>query len=342
MKLTIYTLLFGLIMLQSNLTSAQNLIAVQNGGAPAFYQQVDDAILNAHDGDTIYIPGGSWSITKPINKRLSIIGVGHNPDSTSATFSTTLTGSLTLAAGSSNGTLTGVSLSGAIFGTNDPVNSYTVSRCRVNSIFLTASNNNFTFIENVVISTVGSSSNYVNASNCSFFNNIFLAYFIAAPYIAFINSIFKNNIFLSSATCGTCVPISCQYSTLENNIFVRTSAFVNVLNSEASNNMFCDASIPNGTNVGLNNIFSQGQNSFFINYQFGNPFSYTNDFHLKSNCPGKNAGTDGTDIGIYGGLYPWKEGSIPTNPHIQAIKVGPTTDADGNLKVIIKVKAQDN
>ena len=70
---------------------------------------------------------------------------------------------------------------------------------------------------------------------------------------------------------------------------------------------------------------------------------YRENFNLPSNSPYKNAGADGTDIGIYGGAFPWKEGSVPFNPHYQTIKIDPKTDpATGNLKVEIKVKAQDN
>jgi len=67
-----------------------------------------------------------------------------------------------------------------------------------------------------------------------------------------------------------------------------------------------------------------------------------NDYHLKADSPGKNAGKDGTDIGIYGGSYPWKEGSLPFNPHYQKIQVAPKTDNQGNLNVNIMVKAQDH
>lgn len=69
-------------------------------------------------------------------------------------------------------------------------------------------------------------------------------------------------------------------------------------------------------------------------------FSYQYDFNLQIQSPGINAGTDGTDIGIYGGAFPWKEGSIPINPHIQTKTISSTTDPSGNLPVNIKVMTQ--
>ena len=75
MKKSFFSLIVLLIVSSYSLKAQINLIAVQHGNTPSFYQQVDDAIVNAQDGDTIYIPGGTWNITQAINKRLHIIGV---------------------------------------------------------------------------------------------------------------------------------------------------------------------------------------------------------------------------------------------------------------------------
>lgn len=69
---------------------------------------------------------------------------------------------------------------------------------------------------------------------------------------------------------------------------------------------------------------------------------YTQNFHLITNSPGLNAGTDGTDVGIYGTNQPTKEGWIPSNPHISYKNVSQQTDANGNLKATFIVKAQAN
>ena len=39
---------------------SQNLIAVQNGGEPKFYKSLDEAVTNCVNGDTLYLPGGSF------------------------------------------------------------------------------------------------------------------------------------------------------------------------------------------------------------------------------------------------------------------------------------------
>ncbi len=331
-KIIFITLLCVFVILFSQ-AKAQSLIAVQNGSAPKFFQQVDDAITNSTDGDTIYIPGGSWNIGVPINKRLHLIGVGHHPDSTKVTFPTTIIGEVTLATGASNGSLTGILIKDGFNSSNATISSYSVSRCRISILQFSSKNSNFMFVENILEQNI-SSSGPESASNFSFLNN-FIGYLNGVYFPN--NSIYKNNIFSYSSWYG----YSSQYSLFENNIFF-SNIISSILNSTFKNNLFVPQVVfPNGTNVGSNNIVNQELTTIFVN-QEGSTFNYTHDYHLQSTCPGKNAGTDGTDIGIYGGIYPWKAGSVPANPHFQSLKISPTTDTNGNLNVKIKVAAQDH
>lgn len=345
-KFTNIALFFILILLAFQANS-QNLIAVQNGSTPKFYQQVDNAITNSVDGDTIFIPGGSWNISTPINKRLHLIGVGHHLDSTKVTFPTTLTSNIWLAAGASNGSLTGVFLKGILFGSNVSVIYYSVTRCHISEgIRLDQSNSDFSFIENIIEGVIINNSNASGASNCSFLNNIINAGFYINYSTPFSNSIFKNNLFLTNGYCnyGCSYCIAGQYLTLENNVFINfnIASLGAVSNSITKNNLFVETlSLTNSTNVGTNNIVGQPQTNIFVT-QEGYVYNYAHNYRLQASSPGKNAGTDGTDMGIYGGIYPWKEGSIPSNPHFQQINISPKTDNSGNLNVKIKVAAQDN
>ena len=51
------------LILLSAAIHAQGLIAVQNGGTPRFYESLEDAITNAQNKDTLYIPGRIYSFT---------------------------------------------------------------------------------------------------------------------------------------------------------------------------------------------------------------------------------------------------------------------------------------
>ena len=341
MKTITRLVLLAALLIVNTATHAQNLIAVQNGATPKFYASLDSAITHALAGDTLYLPGGSYSFSTQISKRLHFVGVGYNPDSTAVTLPTQINGDISLLASASGGSMTGINFTGKIyFGSGLPAENYTFFRCKINEFisfviygWSTIIKNN-KFYENIIGNMSGGGElNY-------FINNIFGGFGGFGGIGS--NNIFKNNIFLNtSGGIG-------NSNNFENNIFISQTTFridrsIEFQNSTFRNNLFLEnISFPYlTTNLGSGNIVNQTQASIFIN-QTGNTFDYTHNYHLKSTCPGKNAGTDGTDIGIYGGSYPWKEGAIPNNPHFQSVKIAPKTDANGSLNVNIKVQAQDN
>ena len=358
MKTSTHLVLITVLLLITTTAHAQNLIAVQNSNTPSFYTSLDTAIVHAANGDTIYIPGGNFALNTNISKRLHIIGVGYHPDSTLVTNPTNIMNSLFLITGASGGSLMGVKLNGDLqFGTtseNGNITNYTLARCYVGCVYsLSNLSTKNLFYENVLTSSGNGRYMSVNMSSAEsnyFYNNIITGGYggmdAFTVYGIGNGSIFKNNIFINNASRGDLV--SANYSVFENNIFSSSGLFHP--NYPVSNNIFNNNLIAtsngyyfgsNWNNTGINNIFEQPETSIFVN-KTSNSFDYTQDYHLQPTCPGKNAGKDGTDVGIYGGLYPWKAGSIPSNPHIQTMKIAPQTDANGNLNVNIKVKAQDN
>ena len=74
----------------------------------------------------------------------------------------------------------------------------------------------------------------------------------------------------------------------------------------------------------------------FVNADW-NAFSWEKDYSLPPTSPGHNGGTDGTDIGIFGGDTPWNV--IPSNPHIYFKNISGATNAAGDLPVEIKVRS---
>jgi len=334
---------FALMLICSYAVNAQNVIAVQHGGTPTFYTNLDTAIVYAQSGDTIYLPGGFFSLATNISKCLHIIGVGHNPDSTNATGPTIIGASVGtysyLITGASGGSLIGVKLSGSIdFGTssaNANVSNYTVGRFNITgaiSSYSSAPYNNV-FYENII----GGIINLDNAQSNAFYNNIIAG---NLNYIG-IGNIFKNNDFIAGSYAFN---LNVVNSTFMNNIFRSSSNtfYSTVTNNVFNNNLFVEnITFPSGTNIGSNNIVNQTVTSIFVN-QNSATFAYTQDYHLQTGCPGKNAGTDGTDIGIYGGSFPWKTGSLPYNPHVQYQLINGNTNPDGTLPVNIKVGAQNH
>ncbi len=339
--------LFVLFLFVTVLNSyEQNIIAVQNGGNSTFYSNLDSAIFHSLNGDTVYIPGGIYTITSEITKQLHFIGTGHNPDSTQATSLTAISGGLHLRPNSNGSSFTGLSFPYAVYTSeSDEVNNITITRCNIVTISLPGHCSNWSITENVIKGNMHGS---INVSTFLLANNIIEA--SCSNLIPFLtNSTLKNNIFLVTSYCnyGCTVPINASNCTFENNIFLSNSSYYSVTNSVSNsvfmNNIFVENWNPNSptTNVSINNIINQPINEIFVNQQ-GPLFSYTQDYHLQPTCPGKNTGTDGTDIGIYGGSFIWKDGSVPFNPHIQVKQISGTTNSSGNLPVNIKVSAQDH
>ena len=328
----------------STFAFSQNLITVQHLGTASFYNNYNDAFTNALDGDTLYFPGGIYSIgTLNISKRLHVYGVGHYPDSSLATGITQFNGTIKLFTGADSSLFTGIYLNGDFYlGTNalnQEIHNLTIRRCWSSNIYLSYNGSTATpssdihIEENVVGRIYGGyatdvyveqnflSSNmyYFNGSGINTFRNNIFAYLYGALGGGVSNCNFENNVFLFGASYsvgGT----NCVFN---NNLFTKNFSF------------------PDGTNTGSNNIFNQTQSTIFVS-QSGNAFNYAHDYNLNPASPGNNAGSDGTDVGLYGTTFPYKEGAVPAHPHIREQTISTTTDGAGNINVSIKVGGQNN
>lgn len=333
-------LLVIISILYCNNSNAQNLILVQNGSVASVYPNIQSAVDAANNGDTIYIPGGTFSEDISISKKVCIIGTGHNADSTKPFIPTNL-GSITVNADAGGGSFIGFYINNIVF---QSISTFTISRCKIYILTINGIVTDLLSTENIIDNIRVISNGII--SNSNFYNNIIAG----QNYNNYVSQTFRktnlfNNIFLgNTGRCGYqcyAYPISTDDCLLENNIFIfsnNTDGFGAIFNNSVLyNNLIVLNQVFNGSN----NISNQALNSIFKN-QSGNEFSYGHDYHLKDTSPGKNAGIDGQDVGIYGGLFPWKDGSLPANPQVLFRQIAGTTDQNGNLKINIKVKAQNN
>jgi len=332
-----YSLITIALLITGPASLAQNLVAVRHNDTVTFYTTLSSALTGASDGDTVYIPGGTYDAIT-ISKKLHLIGVGHHPDSTDATSRTYIKG-ITIGTGCSGGSLTGIFLSLYYCITfNSNLNGYTISRCYIPN-FIIGSNPvptlvNLSFLENQIGAMT---MNYITYSGFYLSNNI-ITYQLHLYGVK--NCVIKNNVFLSNS-----------YASYFSNSLVENNLFGYFVLNNASNCIFHNNvngginGADNAGNQGSGNYLNQGAlSAFFVSYD---PATitlsniYQANFHLVPGSPYLNAGRDGTDIGIYGGAYPWKDGSIPFNPHIQRINISPVTNSSGNLDVNIQVEAQE-
>lgn len=331
------TLLSTMLLLTTHMCmNAQNLIALQHGGTPTFYTLLNDAVVNAQNGDTIYIPGGTYTLSEHITKRIHFVGAGHNPDSTNITKRTRIASTFYIETGADNGSLTGVEVASHVYFYSS-VNGYTISRCHVTGDVTNI--NAYTSQGIIIRENIIEGNCYLYASNHVITNNIFFAR-AGANYSAI-----QNNIFIK--------PVDASVLAADNSIIVN-----NIFNGNYSSTFCCQTSnslFRNNVNCNINGSFSNGNqgsgnydnvgalSTILVNPDFPSVvWNYNGDLHLLPGSPYHNAGTDGTDIGIYGGIFPWKEGSVPFNPYIQYKQISGTTDSNGSLNISIRVKAQDN
>ena len=171
-----FFLLSVLITRLSISSNAQNLITVQNGSSVSFYTTIPAAVTGANNGDTIYIPGGTWDIgSLTINKELHIIGVGHNPDSAQASSITYISnGVIFLQDGASNGSFQGTQFNGSIQvnPASAIVTNYNISRNNIGSILLGFNCTNWVISENITPTIIGSLTPGQKSINNGVFNNI--------------------------------------------------------------------------------------------------------------------------------------------------------------------------
>jgi hypothetical protein len=353
--------LLALVFAFTNANKAQNLIAVEHGSATSFYADIDTAFMQAQNGDKVYLPGGNFATRSStgnfqINKQLQIIGVGWNIDSNTTTLNTVFLNDIELKPGSIGSTLSGINLTGRNIVIYDSVNNISIVRCSINALTIGSNNNlpptNISLIQDVLRALMIYNTQYSSSPSILVINSFIgdlsdLNLFRSAQPSTFWNGIVcKNSIIWSKSQAYNYLLGNIMNSTFENCFITNGNTFdPNFNNGNYNNFKNCvfnfSLSYISNNNLISNCFFNEPIDSMFI-LKTGSTFNKNDNYNLKPNSSFRNSGTDGTDIGIYGGSFPWKDGALPATPHIQWKNIKNKTDANGNLPVQIKVKAQDN
>jgi hypothetical protein len=289
-------------------------------------------------GDTIYLSGGSFVAPTSFDKQLYIYGVGHFPDSTAATTPTSITGNFTLFENADNFYLEGVNLKNNFYTATDAdVDAFTLRRTRIDGNVViqgTAVNcTNITFIECVFNGSVS----LQNTTNSAIFNSIFNSIIGSSNA-----NVFKNNLFLFYG--AEHIFTTANNNEISNNIVLNSygTYFVSGNGNTFKNNLFISTSRYFGTAPTLiNNYIGVPQADIFVS-QSGNVFDYTHDYHLQDPATYLGADDPATQVGIYGGAFPFKTASVPITPHISKQNISSSTDNSGQLQINITVNAQKN
>ncbi len=267
---------------------------------PAQYTSVQTAITDAAIGDTILITGSTTTYGDVnVTKTLTLIGAGHNNGGPS-----TQLGTIRFYAGSSNSTLLGLLCSTINLNNTSAVPGLRIERCRVTGLIYplqpSAATNDL-IIRNCVFTSLTLSQ--AVCSNVQIANNI-----ISVSITAYnaTNLLVSHNLFVSAGTGPALDQLSS--SVISDNIFwgrtpvdasVNFCTFNNNITYQTTNDV-----IPFGTNTGSNNHV--GVAPLFVNAP-SRTGSLAFDYHLQAASPGYNAASDDTDIGIYGGAFPFAD-----------------------------------
>lgn len=372
----------------SFISQATVLTVSNNVNSPGQYTDLQTACNAAMANDTIYVHGSPTSYgTVDITKPLTLIGAGASPNKNfylrseiqfvNIKFNTTNTQSgsgskiigfyiqqsIYLYENSANTVSVGnviiernVVSSISAFGNRNTSNGHSGTIIRNNIIRGGVS---FGRVYNVLITnniireiTLGSS----NGSTCTVSNNLIGFGASTNPCVKGYYTTYTNNIFYTPLFATTFISSSVNaptsYCSFSNNLFLSASTLTN------SNIIF-------GTNAGGGNLLNvdplfvnQGDGNIenVFNAQYGNSTYYNYNFNLQPGSPCIGAGTDGTDIGIYGGASPFFEGDtylgingkhqryfpMPNLPTVLDMNILNTSVLpNGTLNVEFKARKQD-
>lgn len=322
MKKFLLSLFFALIAISS--VQAQQISVVSPGGATTLHRTFQQAIEGADPGSIIYLPGGGFNLpdSVKINKKLTIIGIGHYVKSGNVDGMTTISGNLWFNEGSSGSAVMGCYITGDVnIGDGDKsVNDVLIRYCNLNSVRV---KNNTCMGIMVNQNYVREASNFQGAA-ATITNNIMRG------LLDVRGGVINNNIFTSWADAYTGSLNYIYDSIIKGNVISGINPNGYTISFE--NNSFTDNLQP-ADSFGDNGIILKEGDSWgdvFVNWNNG-AISPNSDFHLKD-------AYNQYSVGIYAGTG-FNDQQMAPVPYIVAKHVDEQTDASGKLIVKIRVKA---
>jgi hypothetical protein len=338
--------LYLAIALLISASSYATVYTVNNqSGSDADFTAVSTAIASAMTGDTLYIqpsPNNYGDVN--LNKRLVLMGAGHNP--TFSQYNTSF-GTLTFAANSGASIVKGIQIMILTNSSNVVCNNVVISGCRVSYggstplSFTSGTLNNWTFegciienfsgqptsmaylgsnlvVRNSFLYTSGASYSVTDApAGTHFDHNFFMAYGASAYYATVTgnNILLTNNIISTTASSNYGASYYCPTCEFYNNLLSSFGgAFPDSFNST---NLIVGA-------LGMVNF-----------YQSSAGYTYNYNFQLTPESLGNNAANDGTDIGVYGGIFNFSPiGADSGTPQIVDFTLGSSTAPQGGTITI--------
>lgn len=324
MKKGLFLTLLSVVLFSLRVSAQSSLLATLNheGTISTYYgaSALQQAYNAATHGDVITLSSGSF-LGMDIKKAITLRGAGMQMDTVSHTEPTVITNNFDIDISdtvSHRLTIEGIY-------NNQTINVGTLK----NAMFLKCRFYEFTYPNQSTSKMIDL--NFIHCRIASYFS-------LTNGSAAFTNCVI-NNIHqykgspMSLTNCYTKANLALSNSEFKNCIIVSnsngtsTSTYYNNLYVTASNS---NLNSPNNTNVKIPNTDER------IKFLTGD-YSDDKDYVLTDAVRALIKGTDGTEVGIYGGSLPYDP--TPTNPQITKFNVAAKSTADGKLSVDIEVNS---
>jgi hypothetical protein len=281
--------------------------------SPAQYTDVNSAINDAQPEDTIQVYGSGISYGDiTLNKPLHLIGSGFGV-SVKSIFST-----LTIGFQAEGSTISGFFLANYIHNISGGFHNLLIENCYIPNVSFNSA------CSNVIVKncTLGSANGLGDDDSIVFSNNIFIGTItgwsnnglgfndgnpLSQPES--LPVIVQNNVFLGdfNVSGDNLIFINNVFQLIEGQYFNAANGSNNCWGCIFQNNLTfcpsCDISTIQGMIVS-DNLENQ-PDPFVLNA----PVWQDSDFNLNASSLGNNYGTEGTDVGVFGGSFPYPAGS---------------------------------
>lgn len=350
-KLFLTFVVAGLTLTAAAQKTEKQVATLQHGNQTSVFYGIN-AFVSAYNAaadtlDVITLSGGEFNVPSPISKSIAIYGAGCENDPITGTQRTYLNGGLYLkpadgvdddglfvkAEKKVNGVhIEGVYVSGYIGADNnndEPIHNLSIVKCRTSSgIYFNVDCYDCIIRQSIANSVEGwSSSNPSKAynlliSNCHLNNNSSILSNFTTTSTIFVDHCIVRSIH-SGASAARCT----------NNIIYQSSL---PTGADGANNIFITTSGTATSTTTDGSWYNMRNQGVWADDNEDGTYAADKTFELK--YPDRYIGTDGTQIGLHGGVYAWNK--TPVIPRITECTIDTDNVNNGTLKVSIKAEAQ--
>lgn len=297
-----------------------------------------DAMNAAQSGDVINLSGGAFEAVN-ITKAVTLRGTGI--DDAAPTY---ISGNFNMSTPTDDTnrlSMEGIRCTGTITMQGTWSSPYFV-RCQFNSFFYSRSSSTLANVKNAMFANCKITGDYdlYNTSSVQFINsylNGFRNISVNTATASFINCLIKimpydYARYINSSQLLNCVIFQNTYYNNTEHQLPSTTIATNCV-SIGYSNLF-------GANVTNKRNKSVGWSEYSKVFKtFNGSYYETETFELSDEAKTTYLGSDGTQVGLYGGMLPYT--STPSYPQITKMNVANKTTADGKLSVEIEVSAAE-